>query len=134
MLDRIEADLRQLEDPLTSTLVVRAVHRTERSFGESPPSQLPDLFVEWEPTPMFRSQVVHPRGVLRQEPPAYFRDSYHSLEGLAIFAGPGVRASRDPIAIDLLDLAPTFLSLLGAPIPREMTGTPSTAVTDVARS
>jgi predicted AlkP superfamily phosphohydrolase/phosphomutase len=130
ILDRVEADLRELEDPLTGSGVVRAVHRSAALFGDAAPSHLPDLFVEWEPTPMFRTQVVHPRGVLRQEPPAYFRDSYHSLDGLAILSGPGIRATRDPITLDLLDLAPTFLSLLGVSPTSEMTGTPSAAILD----
>ena len=130
VLDRIEADLRQLEDPLTGSAAVYAVHRSAELFDESAPSQLPDLFVQWEPTPVFRAQVVHPRGVLRQEPPAYFRDSYHSLDGLAIIGGPDIRATRAPIAIDLLDLAPTFLSLLGTPVPSAMTGTASSAIID----
>jgi predicted AlkP superfamily phosphohydrolase/phosphomutase len=130
VLDRVDADLRQLEDPLTGSAAVRAVHRSADAYGESVPSHLPDLFVEWEPTPVFRAQVVHPRGVLRQEPPAYFRDSYHSLEGLAIIGGPDIRATRAPVAIDLLDLAPTFLSLLDTPVPREMTGTASSDIID----
>jgi predicted AlkP superfamily phosphohydrolase/phosphomutase len=134
VLDRVEADLRELEDPLTSAPVVRAIHRTERLFNESPPPHLPDLFVEWEPTPVFRAQVVHPRGVLRQVPPAYFRDSYHSLEGLAILGGPSVRPTRDPVATDLLDLAPTFLTWLGASVPSEMTGSPSPALGHAGRS
>ena len=133
VLDRVDADLRELEDPLTGSAAVRAVHRTTDLFGDSVPSHLPDLFVEWEPTPVFRAQVVHPRGVLRQEPPAYFRDSYHSLDGLAIFGGPSIRASSGPVTVDLLDLAPTFLALLETPAPREMTGTPSNAIVDVPR-
>ena len=134
VLERVEADLRELEDPLTGESVVRAIHRTEQLFGGSLPSQLPDLFVEWEPTPMFRSQVVHPRGTLRQDPPAYFRDSYHSLDGVAIFSGPGIRASRAPVALDLLDLAPTLLTLLDAPVPRDMVGAPSHTLIDASRS
>ena len=134
VLDRVEADLRQLEDPLTGSAVVRRVHRTEQLFTESLPSHLPDLFVEWEPTPVFRSQVIHPSGVLRQEPPAYFRDSYHSLEGLAILSGPSIRPARIPVAVDLLDLAPTFLALLGASKSSDMSGAPSPALIDAVRS
>jgi predicted AlkP superfamily phosphohydrolase/phosphomutase len=122
VLARVEDDLRQLEDPLTGSPAIRAVHRTGHLFAEALPARLPDLFVEWEPTPVFRSQVVHPRAVLRQEPPAYFRDSYHSFEGLAILSGPDVRPSGERPAIDLLDLAPTFLALLGTAAPRDLTG------------
>jgi len=130
VIDRMESDLRELEDPLTGTAAVRAVHRSADLFGESVPTRLPDLFVEWEPSPVFRAQVMHPAGVLRQEPPAYFRDSYHSLQGFAIVSGPDVRASPDRPAVDLLDLAPTFLSLLRTPAPGFMTGSASPAIID----
>ena len=122
VIDRIETDLRALEDPVTGGPAVGAVHRTGDLFGEAVPARLPDLFVEWEPSAHFRMEVVHPRGVLRQTPPAYFRDSFHSLEGFVIAAGPDIHARGSVRAVDVLDLAPTFLTLL-AQVPNDrMTG------------
>lgn len=122
VLARIDADLRKLEDPVTGKPAIRAVHRAAALFGEDLPSHLPDLFVEWEPSPHFRSQVVHPRGVLRQTPPAYFRDSFHSLEGFLIAAGPDIDARGPVPSVDVLDVAPTCLALLGRRSTAAMTG------------
>ena len=122
LLDRIEADLRALEDPVTGRPAIRGVHRTADLFGEAVPSRLPDLFVEWEPSAHFRAEVVHPRGVLRQTPPAYFRDSFHSLEGFVIAAGPDIHARGASRAVDVLDLAPTLLALLDHSPNEQMTG------------
>jgi predicted AlkP superfamily phosphohydrolase/phosphomutase len=122
VIDRIEADLRALEDPVTGRRAVGAIHRTADLFGEAVPSRLPDLFVHWESAAHFRAEVVHPRGVLRQAPPAYFRDSFHSLEGFVIAAGPDILARGAVRAVDVLDLAPTFLTLLGRSPNELMTG------------
>lgn len=130
VLDRVEADLLEIEDPLTGGRAVRTVHRSADLFGASLPTRLPDLFVEWEPSPVFRAQAMHPRGVLRQEPPAYFRDSYHSLAGFVIAAGPDVHGRGRAPALDVLHLAPTFLTLLGQSVPSFMTGSISRALLD----
>lgn len=122
LLDRMETDLRALEDPVTTAPAVRTVHRTAELFGEALPAQLPDLFVEWESSAHFRDHVIHPRAVLRQEAPAYFRDSFHTLEGFLVAAGPDIGVRGVLPAIDVLDLAPTFLSLLRRRAPSSMTG------------
>jgi predicted AlkP superfamily phosphohydrolase/phosphomutase len=123
VIDRIETDLRALDDPVTGRPAVAAVHRTADLFGEAVPSRLPDLFVAWEPSTHFLAEVVHPRGVLRQAPPAYFRDSFHSLGGFVIAAGPDISARGPQRAVDVLDLAPTFMTLLGTAPHGDMTGT-----------
>ena len=122
LIDRLEADLRAIEDPVTGAPAIQVVHRTADLFGETPPELLPDLFVEWEPSTYFRSQVAHPRAVLRQEPPAYFRDSFHTLEGFLIAAGPDIGARGVVPPVDVLDIAPTSLSLLKGRAAPAMTG------------
>jgi predicted AlkP superfamily phosphohydrolase/phosphomutase len=123
VLDRIETDLRALEDPVTGRPAVAFVHRTADLFGDEVPARLPDLFVAWEPSTHFRAEVVHPRGVLRQTPPAYFRDSFHPLGGFVIAAGPDIAARGQQRAVDVLDLAPTFMTLLGQSPNGDMMGT-----------
>jgi predicted AlkP superfamily phosphohydrolase/phosphomutase len=48
-------------------------------------------------------------------------DANHAPEGLYLLAGNGVRAGRGEDR-DLLDIAPTLLTLLGEPVPAEMEG------------
>ena len=124
MLERLEEDFRSLVDPRTGAPVVKSITRAVPQFGDRPPEVLPDLFVEWRPNPRFVDRVEHPRGVVTQPEPGYFRSSYHSHEGLFAAAGPAIRARGQVERMDLLDLAPSFLSLLGVPTPSEMTGRP----------
>ncbi len=115
LLDRLEQDLLQLIDPVTTQPAVKQVHRTAHLFGGKPPSHLPDLFVEWQPVSHFIPSLNHPKGVLNQPRPEFFRSSDHTQLGFAALAGPSIaRRGRVP-TIDALDLAPTFLSLLGVP-------------------
>ncbi len=50
-------------------------------------------------------------------------DAGHAHEGIYVLAADGVRSGPGPER-DLRDIAPTLLSLLGEPIPREMEGSP----------
>jgi predicted AlkP superfamily phosphohydrolase/phosphomutase len=122
LLARLEEDVRQLVDPRTDASAVSRVTRTVPVFGRTPPEILPDLFVEWQSSPHFLDRVVHPHAELIQPQPSYFRGSYHSHEGFLAAAGPSVGVQGDLGNIAVLDLAPTFLSLLGVPIPQALAG------------
>lgn len=122
LLDRLEADLRLLTDPQTDGPAVKNVVRTVDEFGDSTPDLLPDLFVEWQPAPHYMERVVHPRCELVQYPPEIFRGSDHSRFGFVAMAGPSIRRRGSVGDMSLLDLAPSFLTLMGESTPREMTG------------
>ena len=123
LLGRLEADLLQLIDPKTGGRAVKQVARTEELFGAGVPDALPDLFVEWEPTDYFVERVLHPRAELVQRKPDFFRNSDHSGFGFVAAAGPSI-GNVGPLTdtVSVLDLAPTFLSLLGRPAPGRLTG------------
>ncbi len=122
VLDRLEADLKQLIDPVTGRPAIQKITRTAGTFTGDPPDKLPDMFVEWEPGRHFMKSVTHPRAELTQPRPAYFRESYHLLNGFVAAAGPSIRGKGAIGDLSLLDLVPTFLSLMGQPVPREMVG------------
>lgn len=122
VLKRLTSDLEQLVDPLTGQRAVREVTRAKDVFGEASLETLPDLFVAWEPCAYFRERVVHPKTELTQREPEFFRDSDHTQQGLIVAAGPGIHAQGVLPDISPLDLAPTFLSLLGEPQPPKLQG------------
>lgn len=110
LLDRLEADLMQLRDPVSGESPIASIARTSRLFG-GPPPVLPDLLVEWTPTRYFRERLTHPKGEIFQSKPEFFRDSDHSREGWFVAAGPDVMpGSLGEIAP--LELVPRFLSLM----------------------
>ncbi len=121
LLEQIEADLKQLVDIETREPAVTGVYKTVQLFNCEPPWSLPDMFVEWKPG-RFMKQVLHPRAVLTQEKPDFYRQSDHSTNGFIAAAGPSIQGCGALEDIELLDLAPTFLSLLGQPVPSRLSG------------
>ncbi len=124
LLDRIEADLRQLIDPKTGQPAVARVFRSTDAFQVGIDHVLPDLFVEWEWAPHFMDEVVHPKARLVQEREHYHRSSFHRPTGFVAAAGPWIPQNASTEKVDVRDLAPTFLSMLDVPIPDSMTGQP----------
>jgi hypothetical protein len=122
LLAEMEAELSRLIDPVAGTPAVRRVYRTADLTGGAPPEHLPDLVVEWQQAPHFLERLVHARGEIRQALPRYCPDSYHSLEGLFAAAGPSIAPRGDLGAVDVLDVAPSCLGLLGVPAPTRMEG------------
>lgn len=121
LLDQIEADLKQLVDPETNEPAVNSVGKIVELFDCPPHAALPDLFVEWKPS-RFIQRVVHPKAELVQKKPDFFRRSDHSQNGFVAAMGPSIQGQGLLGDIEVLDLAPTFLYLMGEPIPETMTG------------
>jgi predicted AlkP superfamily phosphohydrolase/phosphomutase len=114
MVERICADVAEIVDPETGKRAVRRIVPTAREFGERGDTGLPDIVIEWEPAERFIERLEHPRGILTQERPLYYPDSYHELRGFLVASGPDIRVSQESLNMDALDVAPTLLSLLGA--------------------
>jgi predicted AlkP superfamily phosphohydrolase/phosphomutase len=122
VLDQLRTDLTQLIDPHTDKPAVERIARVDELFGSAPHPVLPDLVVEWKPVPWFIDRLVQPRAEITQPKPEFFRGNDHSQYGFIAAAGPSIEA-RGPIGdVPLLDLAPTFLSLLDEPVPQAMKG------------
>jgi predicted AlkP superfamily phosphohydrolase/phosphomutase len=123
VLDQLTEDLEQLIDPETGEKAVVQVSRTTELYDCEPHDILPDLFVNWKPG-RYMSRVSHPRTELLQRKPDFFRRSDHSDRGFFAAAGPGIGPVGQVGCADVLDLAPTFLALLGQPVPGYMQGRP----------
>ena len=121
ILDRLEGDIMQLVNPHTGGSAVKQVRRTMEVFGGGLPVSLPDLFIEWKPGHVL-NRVVHPRAELVQENPEFLRVSDHSDHGFLAAAGPSIRGRGALGDVSLLDLAPTFLSLMGESQPEKLKG------------
>ena len=122
VLARLEGDLAQLVYAHSGEPAVERVTRTCRLFGGGPPQALPDLFVDWKPADHFVERVTHPRAVLMQRKPAFCPGSEEKLSGFVAAAGPAVERRGGVGDVSVLDLAPTWLRLLGEPIPGRLTG------------
>lgn len=111
VLRRVEEELRSARDP-EGRPVVREVHRVE---AEGP--GLPDLLVE------VTEPFVPGDGLLRPDVFGSWeqRSGLHEQPGAFLLAGPGVRGTGQAHA-DIVDVAPSVLSLLGIAPPDHMAG------------
>lgn len=122
LLDRLEEDLTLLVDPRSNQPAVKKVTRTAELFDGDSPIWLPDVFVVWTPTGYLVEQVVHPNAVLVQEDLDFTRGSHHTHQGFVAAAGPGIRQGGCLGDVEVLDLAPTLLALMGESVPERMSG------------
>jgi len=128
LLAQLTADLNQLLDPRTGAPAVAEVVCPALLNGGGPPPALPDLVARFKPAPHFLDRLVHPRAEIRQSVSEFHRNSSHGSPGFYAAAGPAVRVRGEAAAVGLLDLAPTFLRLLGLPVPPAMPGRPAEAL------
>ncbi|MGH9672586.1 MAG: alkaline phosphatase family protein [Bryobacteraceae bacterium] len=124
VLDKLESDLRQLVEPRSGRPAVERIFRIDESFGAGRSPELPDLFVEWRGSPYFVERLVHPRGEITQARPEFFRGTDHTTTGFVAAAGPSIHRRGDQGQTDVLNLAPTFLALLGIHESHAMDGKP----------
>jgi predicted AlkP superfamily phosphohydrolase/phosphomutase len=122
ILTQLVSDLNQLRDPNTGQHAVKEVALTCKLFGGGPPIVLPDLFVEWKPCAHFIRRLVHPRAMIEQEEPDFFRSTDHSPEGFFAASGPSIQSRGEIGQVSVLDLAPTFLYLMDRPPPDNLAG------------
>ena len=124
--DRVVAELAELTDPATGRRLVNRVWRREEWFSGPYVERIPDLLVEADYPDIFR-----PRGKYRGAEPvrhltvAEMRrrvSGCHRAEGIFIARGAGIRAGAALPPVEITDVAPTILYLLGEPIPNWMDG------------
>src|SRR5208337_3939421 len=84
-----------------------------------------DLVVQWSST--LSNQIDSPR-FGRLGPVPYHRTGAHSSDGFLCASGPGIPVAQTRAPGSLLDIAPTILTLMGAPCPRELPGKSLVAV------
>ncbi len=121
LCDEITHELRELRIYPSGEPAVADVVRVREAFAGPHTAELPDLVVQWTPGRWFRT-VAHPRlGIIIGESRTGQVTSHASRAFLAA-SGPRIGASANPIGAHVVDLAPTILHLLDAPIPSDMEG------------
>ncbi len=127
----VSADIMRLTDARTGKAAAKRVVRTRVGpdgpavDGERPSDA--DLIVVWDGVPI--DVVDHPTAG-RIGPVPFKRSGSHVHRGFLMAAGPGVgEGARLPEA-HALDIPPTILTLLGAPIPAHFDGHPLALTTD----
>jgi predicted AlkP superfamily phosphohydrolase/phosphomutase len=117
--DEVEALIRAVRDARTGRPLAADVLRPRRTH-DAGHQKLPDadLVILWAPTPV--DVVDTPFG--RIGPMPFQRTGSHVERGFLIASGPRISVSASPANGHAIDLAPTILSLMDAPIPDYMEG------------
>jgi predicted AlkP superfamily phosphohydrolase/phosphomutase len=119
--DEIIATLTSLRDPATGEQVVAWARRREDVFTGRHLEEAPDVVALFHPGYKGTSGL---EAAFEPVPPSLL-DEYsgvHAMEGIVALAGGGVRAGTDLGTRDIVDVGPTLLALLGAPVPEDVDG------------
>jgi predicted AlkP superfamily phosphohydrolase/phosphomutase len=130
LLDEIAAGLLEISDPETGERVVAAVHRKEEIYSGGALDMAPDLICDtWSagyrmaPGRSPSGPVVIPPAPLAGVDVAWSSD--HRPVGIFVGAGPGFRHGIGD-ELNLHDVCPTTLALLGEAVPEGLDGKPAT--------
>ncbi|GAB4377336.1 MAG: hypothetical protein Kow00121_26460 [Elainellaceae cyanobacterium] len=121
--DRLCEMLYALKDPRKGIPMVSRVVRTrENPLDRNPKLPDADLIVIWQDE--YATDVVESPEYGRIGPLPPYRAGSHRAEGFMLAAGPGISESSDLLNSHVLDIAPSILDLMGAPIPDHLEGKP----------
>ncbi len=123
LLDRLEAELAELVEPVSGRPAVTRILRADRELAGPRAAFLPDLVVHWaRERPI--AALTSPRiGRIEGRSPDP-RPGTHAGPGFALLAGPGITPGRLPADAAVVDVAPTVLAALDVPLPPDLEGRP----------
>ncbi|MGQ4649277.1 alkaline phosphatase family protein [Lyngbya aestuarii] len=122
LCEELIKELHLLTDPRSGKPVVKKVVRTRQNPMDSN-SKLPDadLVVVWED---WAVDVIDSPTYGRIGPVYFNRTGAHRARGFVVAKGPGIAAGSNLAEGHAVDLAPTILEMMGAPIPQRLDGKP----------
>ncbi|NEP00040.1 MAG: nucleotide pyrophosphatase [Symploca sp. SIO2E9] len=117
---KITQELYSLKDARTGKSIVKKVIKTRNSaFDRDPKLPDADLVVIWQDYP---TDVVDSPNFGRIGPVPYHRSGGHQPNGCLIIKGPNIAPGSTLPDGHAVDIAPTILELMGAPIPEYFEG------------
>jgi predicted AlkP superfamily phosphohydrolase/phosphomutase len=130
--EEIIARLHEWRDPIDGQPVVARVWKREDLYHGPHLDRIPDLLLELRRPGGYGYHLQHGNLSDRKQPietisaEAFFRtlrpNAGHTLNGICLIKGPHVRPGTRLSGANIVDMAPTALYLLGAPIPDDMDG------------
>jgi predicted AlkP superfamily phosphohydrolase/phosphomutase len=118
LLEEIILGLRNIPDPETGEPVSVTIHRKGDVYSGPFLQDAPELIVAMDD---YTTEVMAELGSASLFVPSEFRSGTHTPDGLFIAKGPGIPAGRR-LDAGLMDIAPTVLHLVEAPVPKEADG------------
>lgn len=132
LIEEILNEVRQVVDPATGQKIVRRAYRREECFWGPFAEQMPDIILVFQPDYGSSARVSN-YSAIAMERPSIEDPGGHHIEGIFVASGPQVMQRDQPLSdLNIVDMAPTVLHLLGLPIPEDMDGRVATEILDPA--
>jgi predicted AlkP superfamily phosphohydrolase/phosphomutase len=123
LCDELEAQLYALREPRTDIpLVDHIVRPRQDPLDRNPKLPDADLIVVWQEK--YATDVADSPDYGRIGPFPPYRAGSHRAEGFILATGSNIQPDSSSSDGHVLDLAPTILDLMGAPIPEHLEGKP----------
>ena len=121
LCDQLIDHLHRLKDARTGQPIVEKITRTREDAADNDP-KLPDadLLIKWVESSI---DVVDSPDFGRTGPVPFCNTGGHKPIGFALVSGPGINPGKLSQG-HIIDLAPTVLAMMGAPIPQHIVGKP----------
>lgn len=117
----VERVLHTLRDPGTGQPMVKRVWHKREIYADDEVPELPDLYVEWiNDAYTDLGGIGYSRGIISE--PIRGRSGGHTMRGIFLAHGPGIKRGYTVESARLFDLAPTIMHLLGTAVPVHMDG------------
>jgi predicted AlkP superfamily phosphohydrolase/phosphomutase len=118
----IQKTLLELRDPDTNEPMVSRVLRREEIYRGPFVDQAPDLVIVWQDYAYKATFLLGHSNKLMSPVLNGFYSGFHTMDGILLVNGPGVKQGLTIDDAEIIDVAPTILALLGLAIPRDMDG------------
>jgi predicted AlkP superfamily phosphohydrolase/phosphomutase len=118
---RVREALLQLRDPETQQPLVSRVLYKEEVYSGAEVDAAPDLVIVWRDH-AYKSTFILGSSNQIVSPVLTTYSGFHTMDGMVVISGPGVRRGVEIQGAGIIDMAPTILALLGLPIPNDMDG------------
>jgi predicted AlkP superfamily phosphohydrolase/phosphomutase len=118
----IMRELSEITDPQTGRRIVQQVRRGHEYYAGPYAENIPDIIAILDPDYGCSYYLSHYSSVVTKRPVAD-GPAKHRSAGIFVACGPGVAAQQQPLPrLNIEDVAPTALYLMGLPIPSDMDG------------
>jgi len=120
--------LKGLRHPSSGEEIVEKVYKKEELYHGHTLDSAPDLIIQWKEKAFFlegSGKEAPPKEAKRAFRPRNFslpKSGDHRAEGVFIIKGPNIHKDKNIGNINIVDIAPTILYLMGQPIPADMDG------------
>lgn len=128
--EAITQALPELTIPKTGERLIRHIVQGQDYYQGPYAENVPDLIVMMDPNYAGSFRLGHYSSLVT-ELQAHTHRGQHRMEGIFVAHGPGVVPRAEPLPdLDIEDVAPTVLHLMGVPVPADMDGRVLTEILD----